>query len=111
MLMVVQPKKNLQIFSINNRVYGPCFNLIIMLHRRINKLEAEKADILERLDNIHDTDADPNYKAIYQCDLQYRLVCVEDEIDSERTLMPFKYMLVGFVIAVVSILVYFINQQ
>ena len=85
----------------------PCFNLIDMLKKRIKELEATKADVLQRLDSIHEADADPNVKAIYQSDLQYKLVCIEDAIHFEKMMMPFKYTLVAFVVAVIAMFIYF----
>jgi hypothetical protein len=79
-----------------------------MLRAKITRLEETKLDILNRLDSIHDVDADPNVKAVYQSDLQYKLWCIEEAIDFEKSMLPFKYTLVGFVIAVVCMLIYVI---
>jgi hypothetical protein len=79
-----------------------------MLKTNIKNLQEQKLDILNRLDSIHDVDADPNVKAVYQSDLQFKLLVIEDAIDFEKRMLPFKYTLVGFAIAVVCMLIYVI---
>jgi len=80
-----------------------------MLNKKTKRLLKLRAEVQERLDSIHDTDADPNVKAIYQSDLQFKIVQIEDEINFEKTMWPFKATLVGFVIAVVAIALYFLT--
>jgi len=80
-----------------------------MLNKKTKRLLKLRAEVQERLDSIHDTDADPNIKAVYQSDLQFKIVSIEDEIDFERRMVPFKATLVGFVIAVVAIALYFLT--
>jgi hypothetical protein len=79
-----------------------------MLNKKTKRLLKLRAEVQERLDSIHDTDADPNIKAIYQSDLQFKIVQIEDEINFEKTMMPFTVTLVGFVIAVVAMTLYFL---
>lgn len=79
-----------------------------MLKTNIKNLQEQKLDILNRLDSIHDVDADPNVKAVYQSDLQFKLLVIEDAIDFEKRMLPFKYTLVGFVIAIVCMIIYVI---
>jgi hypothetical protein len=80
-----------------------------MVNRKIKKLLKLRAEVQERLDSIHDTDADPNIKAVYQSDLQFKIVSIEDQIDFEKRMVPFQAVLVGFVIAVVAIALYFLT--
>jgi hypothetical protein len=77
-----------------------------MLKRKIRELEEVKAQYQARLDSIHDADADPNVKAIYQSDLQYAIVCLDSQIEHEKYMLPFKYLLVGFVVAVLGLIIY-----
>jgi len=79
-----------------------------MLRRKIRKLQETQLDLLQRLNSIHDADADPNVKAIYQSDLQYRLVCIEQQIEFELKMLPFAYTLVGFVVAIVCMIIYLV---
>lgn len=81
---------------------------MFMLNKKTKRLLKLRAEVQERLDSIHDTDADPNIKAIYQSDLQFKIVQIEDEINFEKTMMPFTVTLVGFVIAVVAMTLYFL---
>lgn len=77
-----------------------------MLGRHLRELEKLKAQYQSRLDSIHEADADPSIKAIYQSDLQYHIVKIEAEIQHEKDMLPFKYTLVGFVVAVLGLIIY-----
>lgn len=77
-----------------------------MLGKQIRELEELKAQYQARLDSIHEADADPNVKAVYQSDLQYHIVKIEAAIEHEKYMLPFKLTLVGFVIAVIGLIIY-----
>ncbi len=77
-----------------------------MLGRQIRELEKTKAQYQARLDNIHDADADPNVKAVYQSDLQYHIVKIEALIQHEKYMLPFKLTLVGFIVVTIGLIIY-----
>ena len=77
-----------------------------MFRNKIKELEKTKAQYQERLDSIHDADADPNVKAIYQSDLQYHIVKIDAAIEHEKYMLPFKYTLVVFVLIVLGLIIY-----
>jgi len=78
-----------------------------MLGKTIRELEKTKAQYQARLDSIHDADADPSVKAIYQSDLQYAIVCLESKIEHEKAMLPLQYALVVFILAVIGLIIYF----
>jgi len=78
-----------------------------MLRKEIKRLEKLRDQYQSRLDSIHDANADPSVKAVYQSDLQYHIVKIEAEIQHEKYMLPFKYTLVGFVVAVLGLIIYF----
>ena len=77
-----------------------------MLGKKIRELEKLKAQYQSRLDSIHDADADPNVKAVYQSDLQYHIVKIEALIQHEKYMMPFKLTLVGFIVVNICLIIY-----
>ena len=77
-----------------------------MLRKKIRELKELKAQYQARLDSIHEADADPNVKAVYQSDLQYHIVKIEALIQHEKDMMPLKYMLLGFIVAVIGLIIY-----
>ena len=77
-----------------------------MLGKQIRDLEELKAQYQSRLDSIHQADADPSVKAVYQSDLQYHIVKIEALIQHEKYMLPFKYTLVGFIVAVIGLIIY-----
>lgn len=80
---------------------------MIMLRKEIKRLEKLRTQYQERLDSIHEADADPSVKAIYQSDLQYEIVKIEAAIEHEKYMMPLKYMLLGLIVAVIGLIIYF----
>jgi hypothetical protein len=80
-----------------------------MINKTTKKLIQQRNELQNRLDSIHYADADPHMKSIYQSDLQYNIVKIEEEIEFERTMMPFKACLLGFVIGIVGIITYFLT--
>lgn len=77
-----------------------------MLGKQIRELEELKAQYQARLDSIHDADADPSIKAMYQSDMQYEMLKIEAAIQHEKYMMPFRYLLVVFIIAVIGLIIY-----
>jgi hypothetical protein len=77
-----------------------------MLGRHLRELEKLKSLYEERLDSIHDTDADPDIKAMCQSNVQYEIVKLEEEIQDEKNMLPFKYLLGVFMVAVLGLIIY-----
>ena len=77
-----------------------------MLGKEIKRLEKLKGQYEARLDSAHYADADPNVKAIYQSDMQYEIVKIEAAIQHEKYMLPFRYLLVVFMVAVLGLIIY-----
>jgi hypothetical protein len=77
-----------------------------MLGKKIRELEKTKAQYQARLDSIHEADADPSVKAVYQSDLQYHIVKIEALIEHEKAMLPLQYALVVFIVAVIGLIIY-----
>jgi len=75
-----------------------------MLFRRLEKLYLHKLSILEKLNQTYQADADPEIIAIRLSDLYMDLDKVEEEIKFEESMKPFVYMLWGFIIFSIIIL-------
>ena len=80
---------------------------MIMLGKQIRDLERLKAQYQARLESVHDADADPNIKAVYQSDIMYQIMNIESAIKHEKNMLPFKYLLIIFVVAVLGLIIYF----
>lgn len=77
-----------------------------MLGRHLRELEKLKSLYQERLDSIHDTNADPDMKAMCQSNVEYEILKIEAEIQHEKDMLPFKYLLGVFMVAVLSLIIY-----
>ena len=68
----------------------------------VKKLEQIKKGYEDRLALAHEADADPNIIAVYISDLQYAIVCLEDQIEFEKRMNIFKYTLYAFIVIVIA---------
>ena len=75
-----------------------------MLFRKLEKLYLHKLNILEKLNQTSQADADPEVIAIRASDLHMELAEIEEKIKFEETMKPFVYMLLFFVITSLFIL-------
>ena len=75
-----------------------------MFFRKLEKLYLHKLSILEKLNQTYQADADPEIIAIRLSDLYMDLDKVEEEIKFEESMKPFVYMLWGFIICSIIIL-------
>ena len=76
-----------------------------MLFRRLEKLYLHKISILNKLNQTHQADADPEVIAIRTSDLHMDLDRIDKEIQFEESMKPFVYMTCGFIIFSIIILV------
>jgi hypothetical protein len=77
-----------------------------MFRKNIKRLEEIKLSMLCALDDVNNYEHNPEIKAVSQSDLNFRILCIEDKIRYEKTLLPFKYTLAGFVVIAICALVY-----
>lgn len=77
---------------------------------QIEKLLQQKESCRWDIAEIHNSDMDPDMKAIYLNDVQYKQHCIEEEIErleEEEAMFPLKLMLAGFIVSVVLMFIYF----
>lgn len=75
----------------------------------VKKLEQLKKDYENRLATAHYADTDPNIIATQISNLQYAIVCLEDQIDFEKRMRIFKYTLYAFILiaaAMVAVVIF-----
>lgn len=77
-----------------------------MFNRKIKALEAKKK--LREIDLMvaHDTPTDPIIAELYKSNILVDIMHIESEIEFEKSMMPFKYMLLGFTVVSSLLLVW-----
>jgi hypothetical protein len=76
-----------------------------MFFRKLEKLYLHKLSILEKLNQTYQADADPEVIAIRTSDLHMELDKIDKKIKFEEIIKPFVYMLWGFIICSILILI------
>ena len=76
-----------------------------MFFRKLEKLYLHKLSILEKLKQTYQADADPEVIAIRTSDLHMELDKIDKKIKFEESIKPFVYMLWGFIICSILILI------
>jgi hypothetical protein len=77
-----------------------------MFRKNIKRLEEIKLSMLCTLDDINHYEHNLDIKAVSLSDLNFKIICIEEEIKYEKSLLPFKYTLAGFVVVAICVLVY-----
>jgi hypothetical protein len=75
----------------------------------VKKLEQIKKGYEDRLATAHYANADPTIIATRISNLQYAIVCLEDQIDFEKRIRIFRYTLYAFTVivtAMVAVLIF-----
>ena len=73
---------------------------------RIKKLKERKKVLLEDLYDLHH--GEPSRKVYEQrrSEIEYKIACIEEAIEIEEKMAPFKYMLYGFIVIAYAMLVW-----
>ena len=72
------------------------------LKKKIAKLYKERDEILYA--DYKGKDAE--YAAIAMSDIEYKIVALEDLLDFETRMLPFKIMLYGFIVCAIGLLIW-----
>lgn len=73
---------------------------------RVKKLKQKLEDVKHELYELHFTSASPEAYKVRREQLEWEIVCLEDEIQFEEKMKPFRIVLRLFCIAAVAILIY-----
>ena len=76
----------------------------------IQKLEKELYSLQWEKVDVHASGIDPDMKAIYLNDIDYKAYCIQqriDDLEHEEAMFPLKLMLAGFIVSVVLMCIYF----
>jgi uncharacterized membrane protein len=77
--------------------------------QQIKKLLQQKESCRWEIAEIYNSNMDPDMKALYLNDVQYKQYCIEQKIDDlehEIAMFPLQLMLAGFIIFVIGMLIY-----
>ena len=81
--------------------------------QQIEKLQSELYSLKWEKADIHASEMDPDMKAIYLNDVDYKVYCIEQEIEDlehEEGMFPLKLMLACFVIFAIVLVLYRISH-
>lgn len=72
----------------------------------IRKLEKRKKELFDELYDLHF--AEPSTKVYQQkrSEIEYQIASIEDDIDFEKKMLPFKYMLYAFIVIAIGLLMW-----
>ena len=82
-----------------------------MFDKKIKELKARKK--LREIDLMvmHDTPCDPIVGEIYKSNVLVDIMHIENEIEFEKSMKPFKYMLLGFTVVSSLLVIYAIIKK
>ena len=73
---------------------------------RIKKLKERKQQLLDELYDLHH--GEPSRKVYEQrrSEIEYEIACIEEAIELETKMLPFKWTLYGFIVIAVGLLIW-----
>lgn len=72
----------------------------------IKKLEKRKEKLLDELYMLHFAEPSPELYMQKRNEIEHEIVCIEDEIDLEKKMLPMKWMLYGFILIAIGMLIW-----
>jgi hypothetical protein len=70
----------------------------------LRALENQKKQLQDELYELHYAEPSPEMYKQRRSELEYQLACIEEQIDFEIRLKPFRVMLMGFTVVVAIVL-------
>ncbi len=72
----------------------------------LKKLRKRRSELLNELYDLHHAEANPHMYILRRNEIEHKIVSLEDAIEIEQKMLPFKYMLYVFIGVAVGILVW-----
>lgn len=72
----------------------------------IKELEKRKKELFDELYDLHFAEPTPKVYQQKRSEIEYKIASIEDAIDFEKKMLPFKYMLYGFIIIAIGLLIW-----
>ena len=82
-----------------------------MFDKKIKALEARKKQREIDLQLVHDTPSEPMIAEMYKSDILIEIMHIENEIEFEKVLKPFRYAILGFIVLSSALLMYAIIKK
>jgi hypothetical protein len=73
---------------------------------RIKKLEKRKEELLDELYMLHFAEPSPEIYMQKRHEIEHEIVCIEEGIEIEKKMLPFKYTLYGFIAIAIGMLIW-----
>jgi hypothetical protein len=73
---------------------------------RIKTLEKRKDELFDELYMLHFAEPSPEVYMQRRSEIEYKIACLEDTIEFEKKMAPFKWMLYGFIVCAFGLLLW-----
>lgn len=72
----------------------------------IKKLEKTKDELIDELYMLHFAEPSPELYIQRRYEIEHQIASIEDTIDFKKKMLPFKYMLYGFIMIAIGLLIW-----
>lgn len=72
----------------------------------VRKLKKRILELQEELYDLHYAEPNPEMYMQRRSEIEYKIACLEDTIDFEKKMTPFKWMLYGFIVCAFGLLLW-----
>lgn len=82
-----------------------------MFDKKIKDLQEKRKLRQIELDNVHEITSDPMLSEMYKNDLMVEIMHLDNEVDFEKSMKPFRYAILVFIVASTAMLLYAIAKK
>ncbi len=73
---------------------------------RLKKLKQRRKDLFNELYDLHYAEPSPAMYMMKRHEIEHEIACIEEAIEVEEMMLPFKYTLYGFIVIAVGLLIW-----
>jgi hypothetical protein len=72
----------------------------------ITKLKEKREQYYQELEELHLYEPSPEYYMMRRHEIEHEIACIEEAIEIEQTMKPFKWTLYGFIVVAIGLLIW-----
>lgn len=73
---------------------------------RLKKLKQRRRDLFDELYDLHYAEPTPAMYKMKRHEIEHEIACIEEAIEVEEMMLPFKYTFIGFIVIVIGMLIW-----
>jgi hypothetical protein len=72
----------------------------------LKKLRKRRTELYDELYDLHYAELNPDMYLLKRNEIEHTIACIDESIEIEERMLPFKWMLYGFIVIAVGLLIW-----